>query len=182
MNDAEVEVVNNLVKGLLKSRRSKKSDLCDDWVSNVGGVTHSVNDADLKIYFSHAAQMKVLERWAKQNGWDDINRVLTIDSPQGSEYEVVILSLVTTRGRRMWFLFSIIMLSLMIDLAGFRRDRSRANVGASRQCEAIYIVGQARYWFAPPQSCKTYIHSIPKHMRDNARENNRPAFIMESQD
>lgn len=48
----------------------------------------------------YSAQVKLLEEIAAANGWANVLKTMTVDSSQGSEKEIVILCLVTTRGYR----------------------------------------------------------------------------------
>lgn len=52
----------------------------------------------------NTAQLKLLGRKARENGWNDVKRILTTDSSQGFEYKIVIISLVRTGGSRMFSL------------------------------------------------------------------------------
>ena len=107
-NRAEVEVVDGLVKGLLEAG-VEKDDIC--------------------VMTGYTAQLKLLGQVAKENNWIDVKRILTIDSSQGSEYKVVILTLVTTTGMRMLspMHFSIATTNFYRILAGFMGFTSRAN-------------------------------------------------------
>lgn len=78
-NVAEVEVVNALVKAFLQVG-ILKSEIC--------------------VMTGYARQLKLLVDSAKTNNWSDVKRILTIDSSQGAEFRIVIISLVRTRGRR----------------------------------------------------------------------------------
>lgn len=79
-NQHEVDVIDSLVRNLLTRDGIKKKD--------IGVMT------------GYRAQRKLLWTKAVANGWADVNFIGTIDSSQGSQYKIVILSLVTTDGLR----------------------------------------------------------------------------------
>ncbi|KAG7001307.1 hypothetical protein G7Y79_00032g066600 [Physcia stellaris] len=142
-NLAEVEAVNALVKAFLQIG-ILKSEIC--------------------VMTGYARQLKLLQASAKANNWSDIKRILTIDSSQGAEFKIVIISLVRTHGR-----------------PGFLGQRPRANVGTSRQAEGMYFVGQEQYWFSPPRWSKQYMHEILGSMKKRAAETHRPPFVVTSE-
>ncbi|KAL8865717.1 MAG: hypothetical protein Q9174_006737, partial [Haloplaca sp. 1 TL-2023] len=99
-NKAEVEVVSRLVTSL-RRRGVGKDKIC--------------------VLTGYSAQKKALIAAAKAHGWEGV-KILTVDSSQGTETEVMILSLVKTEGT-----------------PAFIGRRPRANVATSRQKEALYI-------------------------------------------
>lgn len=159
-NVAEVEHVHATVKALLEAGFAK-SDIC--------------------VMTGYKAQLKRLGQKAKANGWHDVKRILTIDSSQGSEYKIVIISLVRTGGGRMYInMYPRHERHADLVVAGFLGTRPRANVGTSRQQEVLYFVGRASYWFTPPRHSKAYMHRILARMRDTA-PGHRPPFVVSSQ-
>ena len=86
--------------------------------------------ADIAVVTGYARQKKLFMLRAQENGWSQVRQVLTVDSCQGDEYKIVILSLVTTKGNS----------------SGFMSLMNRANVATSRQQGALYLVGQFEYW------------------------------------
>lgn len=81
-NTAEIDVVDAVVRGLLARPGIEKGDIC--------------------IITGYKAQRKLLKKAARDNGWEvwvDIE-IGTIDSTQGSQAKIVVLSLVTTHGLR----------------------------------------------------------------------------------
>ncbi|KAL8716846.1 MAG: hypothetical protein Q9225_005861 [Loekoesia sp. 1 TL-2023] len=144
-NTAEIDVVDGLVKALL-ARGIARLDIC--------------------VMTGYSAQRKLLWQKAKDNGWTNIKFIGSVDSSQGSQCRVVILSLVTTRG-----------------MPAFMGDRPRANVGTSRQREAVYFVGQFKFWSNVPVYKKraTVMHSIMKHMDGSSIQKDRPPFVVQRQ-
>ncbi|KAL8861845.1 MAG: hypothetical protein Q9178_001714 [Gyalolechia marmorata] len=141
INVAEALLVNDLVKSFL---------------------SHGMPAKSLCVMTGYTGQKKLLTQLAKDNNWAHIARVLTIDSSQGNEYKVVILSLVTTTNN-----------------PGFLGGKNRSNVATSRQSEALYFVGKHEYWKEPPEfSRKKYMHQIIKHMTDSAITDGRPPFVI----
>ncbi|KAL8845849.1 MAG: hypothetical protein Q9221_009017, partial [Calogaya cf. arnoldii] len=122
-NEKEAEVISSMVKAILAT-----------------GMPAS----KITICTGYRAQKSPLEAKAKAEGWSDVKVIMTIDSSQGGEFSVVILSLVTTRGE-----------------PGFMGSMERANVGTSRQMEQLYIVGKKDCWFAKVNSGFKYMHKIP---------------------
>ncbi|KAI4148103.1 MAG: hypothetical protein LQ341_001668 [Variospora aurantia] len=145
-NQHEVDVIDSLVRNLLTRDGIKKKD--------IGVMT------------GYRAQRKLLWTKAVANGWADVNFIGTIDSSQGSQYKIVILSLVTTDG-----------------LPKFMRDSHRANVATSRQQEALYLVGKHQYWSEIQKvkgwfrANKTAIHNIVADMT----RTQGPTFVVGSQ-
>lgn len=76
-NDEEVEVINALVLQAIKKGVERKS---------------------IAVMTGYVDQQKKLTRKAEANGWHDIQVIPTVDSSQGAEYKIVILSLVRRSG------------------------------------------------------------------------------------
>lgn len=139
-NEQEVDIIDALVLALLRA----------------GAPADSI-----AICTGYTRQKKLLMDRAKQNGWSNIKMIMTIDSSQGHEYAIVIVSLVTTRGQ-----------------AGFMGSRYRANVGTSRQTEGLYFVGKKDYWFTRGGGVGfKYMHSILSHINKRSSAWSRPSFI-----
>ena len=114
----------------------------------------------IAVCTGYTQQRKLLMARAKQNGWSDMGVIMTIDSSQGEEFPIVIISLVTTRGQ-----------------PGFMGTLNRANVATSRQKEALYFVGNAAYWFTRQDGGSKIMHNILKHINGRSSAWNRSAFI-----
>lgn len=139
--DAEIEVVQALVQRLI----------------NAGMPADSI-----AVMTGYREQLKKLQDKARWNDWSHIKQVLTVDSSQGDEYPIVIMSLVNTRGH-----------------PGFMGQRSRANVGTSRQKEAIFFVGQQAFWFKKPATGGSqYMHQILRDMRLEAGKHQPAPFLV----
>lgn len=141
-NPAEVELIDALVKSLILNGQPRKS-IC--------------------VMTGYQDQLKLLQRTSNEQGWGDIAKVLTIDSSQGAEYKILIISLVSTRG-----------------LAGFMNQPERACVMTSRQGEALFCVGNGDYWFKRKHDGFNMLHKILVHMRNACEEAKRPSFIVRS--
>ena len=122
------------------------SALVKAWVS-----TSFVTMKDIAVITGYRAQMKVLKELALRDEWTDVfitdgtedrkptdqpptaaaspPLIRTIDSSQGAEYPIVILSLVRTHGD-----------------PGFMGELERANVSTSRAMEGVYFVGKYDFW------------------------------------
>ena len=139
--DAEVEVIQALVLRLI----------------NAGMPAESI-----AVMTGYREQLKKLQDKARWNYWSHIKQILTVDSSQGDEYPIVIMSLVNTRGQ-----------------PGFMGQRSRANVGTSRQKEAMFFVGQQAFWFNRAASGGSrYMHQILQHMHLEAGKHQPAPFLV----
>lgn len=144
-NEMEVEVVSGLVEALIEAGIDRRT---------------------VAVLTGYAEQKRLLELKAEERQWAGIKQIATIDASQGDQCEVcsvtmslemtqlitmrlqiVILSLVTT-DKTGWSFpeASLIVTNVTFTPAGFMGKRSRACVGTSRQKEAIYIVGNAKFW------------------------------------
>ena len=117
MNEVEVKVVEGLIKGLLNENKKALTTL-----DNVA------------VICGYLWQIDLMKQMAAKNRWDKL-KILTVDSCQGDEWEVVILSLVKTSPP-----------------SGFIGDVSRANVALTRAREALYFVGNWDLWGKAPFS------------------------------
>lgn len=143
-NVAEVEYISALVKVLVQSGRSKKS-IC--------------------VMTGYADQTKLLQRTANNDGWNDIKRLVTFDSSQGSECNYIIISMVATQGH-----------------CSFMAKLQRACVLSSRQKEGIFFVGDAGHWFSPTSTGYNLLHKMLVRMRDQCKDAGRPSFIVRAED
>ena len=106
---------------------------------------------DIAVITGYRAQVKLLKELALRDDWSGVSvstspeesilavkntnspvlapLIRTIDSSQGAEYPIVILSLVRTHGD-----------------PGFMGELERANVSTSRAEEGIYFVGKYAFW------------------------------------
>lgn len=124
-------------------------------------ISVGILQEDIAVITGYSEQKRLLTERAKEHGWSGVKQIMTIDSSQGDEYQIIFVSLVTTRNQ-----------------AGFMGTRFRACVGTSRQMEAIYFVGKADYWFTRTEGGFKYMHNILKHIRDNRLAWNQPPFIL----
>lgn len=116
---------------------------------------------DIVVITGYSEQKRLLTKRAEEHGWNGVKQMMTVDSSQGDEYQIIFLSLVTTK-----------------NLPGFMGTRFRACVGTSRQVEAIYFVGKADYWFTSTFSGFKFMHNILKHIRDSRHAWDQPPFIL----
>lgn len=120
-----------------------------------------VPEKDIAVITGYSEQKRQLTERAKEHGWSGVKQIMTIDSSQGDEYQIIFVSLVTTKNQ-----------------PGFMGTRYRACVGTSRQIEALYFVGKADYWFKRIEGGFQFMHKILKHIRDNRLAWNQPPFIV----
>ena len=81
------------------------------------------------IITMYKAQLPLLEQMLSEHQHTGKAAVMTVDSAQGSEADIVILSLVRSNAR---------------GHIGFARDRQRINVAVSRAKDRLLIVGNAQ--------------------------------------
>ena len=125
-------------------------------------VSRDFKQEEIAVITGYSEQKRRLTEKAKGNGWAGVQQILTIDSSQGDEFKIVFISLVTTR-----------------NLPGFMGTPFRACVGTSRQMEALYFVGQAKYWFSSPgEGGFKAMHNMLRHIRSNRTAFNQPPFIL----
>ena len=128
-NSAEVEVVENLVKQLKANGKPASS---------------------IAVLTGYLWQLENLQKAAKKNGWSDV-RILSVDTSQGDEFDIVIISLVKTEGG-----------------SGFMGGLERANVAVTRCKEARYLVGNWDFWSQRPKNvgkALTTMYSLLNNMR-----------------
>lgn len=106
-NAAEADAVSNLVLAI------KRAGFADE---------------DIAVLAGYTAQTKSLTRIAHDNGWAGV-KVHTIDTSQGSEARILVISLVSTTGE-----------------PSFMGQKSRSNVATSREQEALFFVGKWAFW------------------------------------
>ena len=125
-NDKEVDCVELLVQDLLAK-----------------GVPAS----SIAVMTGYLWQLDNLKTRFRAKGWLEV-RILTVDTSQGDEFEIVIISLVKTGGSH-----------------GFMSQPERANVAVTRPKEAIYFVGNWAFWRQRPKdSGFVMMHSLLQHM------------------
>lgn len=125
-NATEVIAVEELVKGLMRMGK-KDSEIC--------------------VMTGYRGQLKELRVRANFKEWSGVN-ICTIDTAQGREWDIVILSLVKTNG----------------DL-GFIGQMSRANVACSRHRSALYLVGNWDFWISTHNLGNKFIGTLIRRMR-----------------
>lgn len=122
-----------------------------------------VNAEDITIVAPYNGHTRLLKRIAVANGWFRRNtgklgpkgNVISIDTSQGSENEIVIFSVVRSDGR--------------LDFAGLK---SRVNVGVSRAKECLYIVGDWT-WLKSQQNRAQVLVQMLDHYN-----NTIPGFVL----
>ncbi|KAI4230601.1 MAG: hypothetical protein LQ349_006162 [Xanthoria aureola] len=129
-------------------------------------IARGVEREKIGVMTGYKAQRLELKRLAKENGWDDIKIICTVDASQGGQMEFVFFSLVTTEPY----------------LPHFMGQKSRANVGTSRQQEALYIVGKQSFWWKRPmvaghQFSRIYMHRILSFMAHRAQQAGRSFLV-----
>ncbi|KAL9635328.1 MAG: hypothetical protein Q9204_002665 [Flavoplaca sp. TL-2023a] len=129
-------------------------------------IARGVERKKIGVMTGYKAQRLELKRLAKANGWGDIKILCTVDASQGGQMEYVFFSLVTTEPH----------------LPHFMGQRSRANVGTSRQQEALYIVGRKSFWWKRPMIAgrpfnRIHMHRILSFMARRAQQVGR-AFVV----
>ena len=128
-NDAEVEVVESLVEQLKLNGKPESS---------------------IAILTGYLWQLEKLKKAAKRNGWSEV-QIGSVDTSQGDEFDIVIISLVKTEGR-----------------SGFMSGLERANVAVTRCKEARYFVGNWDFWSQRPKNVSqefTTMYSLLQNMR-----------------
>ncbi|KAL9632136.1 MAG: hypothetical protein Q9164_005508 [Protoblastenia rupestris] len=105
-----------------------------------------------------------LERQEPTRGWSRV-KLVTFNTVQGAEYDIVIFSLVKTMGTR-----------------GFVNEKRRANVATSRAREAQYYVGSWPFWTSQQHSGNKTLDQILYRCRDTcgskSKTGDRPAFLV----
>ena len=139
-NPAEVEFISAMVQSLVRNGRSKKQ-IC--------------------VMTGYTDQKKLLQRSAKDESWKDIKDIVSFDSSQGSEADIIIISMVATGGA-----------------SSFMANLHRMCVSTSRQKVALYLVGNASYWFSPATAGFNMLHKMLEHMQEKCKENERPSFVV----
>ena len=91
-----------------------------------------------------------LQAKAKKNGCADVKIVRTIDSSQGDELNIVVMSPVTTSGQ-----------------SGFLDKRTRANIRTLHRTDALCFGGQHEYWDGRPKIRWTSMTKILQTMQEN---------------
>ena len=132
-NDAEVEVVEYLIKQLKANGKPESS---------------------IAVLTGYLWQLENLQKAAKKNGWSEV-RILSVDTSQGDEFDIVIISLVKTEGR-----------------SGFMSGLERANVAVTRCKEARYFVGKWDFWSQRPKNVSrdfTTMYSLLDNMKVKAK-------------
>ena len=128
-NKAEVEVVESMVKQLIANGKPASS---------------------IAILTGYLWQLENLQKAARKNGWSEV-RILSVDTSQGDEFDIVIISLVRTEGG-----------------SGFMGGLERANVAVTRCKEARYFVGDWDFWSQRPKNvgqALTTMYSLLNNMR-----------------
>ena len=128
-NDAEVEVVESLVEQLKLNGKPESS---------------------IAILTGYLWQLENLKKAAKRNGWSEV-QIGSVDTSQGDEFDIVIISLVKTEGR-----------------SGFMSGLERANVAVTRCKEARYFVGNWDFWSQRPKNVSqefTIMYSLLQNMQ-----------------
>lgn len=125
VNHHEADQVMNLLKLLSES----------ETVENLRGSVGGEKGFPIGIITMYRAQKDLLEKELSKAEWAvvlrDLIRIDTVDSYQGQENKIVILSLVRDNFR---------------ESQGFLKDRARINVSISRAQERLVVVGAVRMW------------------------------------
>ncbi|KAL8941920.1 MAG: hypothetical protein Q9211_001615 [Gyalolechia sp. 1 TL-2023] len=125
---------------------------------------------DIVVMTGYLDQLGKLKEAARKDGWLHVRRILTVDTSQGDQYRIVIISLVKTNGG-----------------PGFLGELERANVACSRAMEAMYFFGSWKFWdnLPIPQTGRLYMHRLLRDMRNHAgngaikvNEAWRPEFVV----
>lgn len=141
-NEKEVAAVGSLVKAL-KGVGQKDSNIC--------------------VMTGYCEQAKALKKHGKANDWGSV-KVCTIDSTQGQEWDIVILSTVKTQGD-----------------PGFIGTLNRANVACSRHKLAIFLVGKFSFWQTHKDTANKYMGELVRRMFYTSEIHsgtNRPALVV----
>lgn len=124
-----------------------------------------VKSTNIGILTGYAQQATILRRIANRDNWSSIKDpspqrtkanddfVRTIDSSQGAEWDIVILSLVKNSS---------------MGGAGFMGEPKRANVSTSRARECMYFVGEYDFWERMSEDSKSRIW-ITKVVREHKK-------------
>lgn len=148
-NDEEVEAISALVVKLLASGK-RPNDIC--------------------VMTGYLNQLAKLKTASKKDGWSHIKGIISIDTSQGDQYKILIISLVKTSGS-----------------PGFIGESERANVACSRAMEAMYFFGAWDFWSKDPDQgqSRLYMHWLLQDMDRyigqrslQVNETPRPAFVV----
>lgn len=102
--------------------------------------------SDICVMSGYSSQAKALRERAQADNWSRV-KVCTVDSTQGQEWDIVILSPVKTQGD-----------------PGFIGTRNRANVACSGHKSTLYLVGKWQFWNATHSSGNKYMDLLLHRM------------------
>jgi hypothetical protein len=124
-NEYECRVILSLLRAI-----AGKGNLLDTLASDVQG-----DDRPIGIICTYREQMFLLQRLLSEQEWavgmSDLVKIDTVDSYQGKENKIIIVSLTRNNDRFR---------------QGFLRSPERINVSVSRAMERLVIVGASRMW------------------------------------
>ncbi|KAL9024058.1 MAG: hypothetical protein Q9180_008012, partial [Flavoplaca navasiana] len=174
-NDGDLYVLNSFLHFVdVDGQQEKKHDGSSNNVKEALAIdamvraliARGVERKKIGIMTGYKAQRLELKRFAKANDWGDIKILCTVDASQGGQMEYVFFSFMTTEPH----------------LPHFMGQRSRANVGTSRQQEALYVVGKESFWRKRPmiagrQFNRIHMHRILSFMAQRAQQVGR-AFVV----
>lgn len=130
INKYEVRVITQLLKDIVTS-----PDLVDELCLN-----RNRDEAPIGIICTYSAQKNYLYKKLSEEEWfgnakeSNLIKVDTVDSYQGKENRIIILSLVRNNHEKK---------------QGFLREDERINVSLSRAMDGLFIVGASRMWSDP---------------------------------
>ncbi|CAF9937889.1 MAG: hypothetical protein ALECFALPRED_007445 [Alectoria fallacina] len=133
-----------------------------------------VNGGHIAVVTGYALQFEKIQEQLRRlqladphRGWKQIN-LLTANTVQAEEYEIVILSLVKTKGKR-----------------GYLGEKKWANLVCTRHREAMYFIGNWDFWTSKNASGNTWLDKILYRIRDSfgrkSLTGGRPEFVVHGQ-
>lgn len=149
-NEMEREIICNQLKCLIEDQNTMNT--LKKWSEN--GTKYPIG-----IITGYSQQVKELRNCFENEAWAapirEMIRVDTIDSYQGSENRIIILSLVRDNPKQN---------------TGFMNDESRINVALSRAKNHLLIVGASRMWQNCPCALNKVFNFIKKKTLDSTND------------
>lgn len=144
INFIDVDDVKKHISPKGSSSNAKEVDTVSAFVGALKGIGKKASD--ICVMSGYSSQAKALRQRAQADNWNPV-KVCTIDSTQGQEWDIVILSLAKTQRE-----------------SGFFGTGNPANVACSRHRSALCLVGNWQFWNATLSSGNKYMDLLLHHM------------------